>query len=76
MNYAVKSDNWEIFGNLPLEQALAVKPRIFKQDPLSKRYSIYYDSKDTPTAREGCLSLERAAVWEPPTHWSRRISLP
>jgi len=65
MNYAVKSDNWEILGNLPLEDALKVKPRFFKQDPLNKKYSIYYDSKDTPAAREDCIGLERAAVWNP-----------
>lgn len=37
----------------------------FKEDPISGKLSIYGHDGDTPAKLEECLSLERAAVWDP-----------
>lgn len=65
MYQAIKSDRWDIVGNVPLEESLKIEPRFFMQDMLSKEFSIYYAGKITPAAsRDECIGLERAAVWE------------
>jgi hypothetical protein len=65
MNYAAKSDKWEIIGNFPIDQSLAIPPKFFKQDVISKKFYIYNDAQDIPATKEECVGLERAAVWEP-----------
>ena len=65
MNYAAKSDKWEIIGNLPIDQSLAIPPKFFKQDIISKKFYIYGDDQDIPATKEECVGLERAAAWEP-----------
>jgi hypothetical protein len=64
MDRAIKAENWEVIGNVPLEGDLRAEPKFFMQDVLSKRFSIYHGGKITPAAREDCVGLERAAVWE------------
>lgn len=66
MKHAVTSGRWEIVGNIPLEEHLRGAPRFFKQDALHPgKFYIYNDEQDIPVAREACIGLERAAVWEP-----------
>lgn len=65
MNYAVKSEKWQIVGNFPLDEALKAKPKFFKQDRQTKQFYIYGDHGDIPASREECVGLERAAVWDP-----------
>jgi Immunity protein 26 len=65
MYRAIKSDKWEVIGNVPLDESLKIEPRFFMQDILSKEFSIYYAGKITPASREECIGLERAAGWEP-----------
>jgi hypothetical protein len=64
MRSAIKSDNWEILGNIPVDTSLSIQPDFFKQDPISKKFYIYRDAKDILVSREACIGLERAAVWE------------
>lgn len=64
MYRAIKSEQWEVIGNCPLEERLTIKPRFFMHDMFSKKYSIYFEGKIIPAFREDCLGLERAAVWE------------
>ncbi|NML35505.1 immunity 26/phosphotriesterase HocA family protein [Paraburkholderia antibiotica] len=64
LNKAIKSEKWEVIGNLPLEDHLKAEPKFFKQDMLSKKFFIYDDVKNIPATREDCIGLERASVWE------------
>lgn len=65
MNSAVESGRWEVLGNAPLDRALEEIPRFFKQSPLNKKFSIYYQGVETPSTKDKCEELERAAVWDP-----------
>lgn len=65
MNRAVESGRWEVLGNEPLEQGLEEIPKFFKQSPLNKKFSIYYQGVEIPSTKEECQELERAAVWDP-----------
>ena len=65
MNSAVESGRWEVLGNEPLDQGLEEIPKFFKQSPLNKKFSIYYQGVETPSTKEECQELERAAVWDP-----------
>ncbi|NML34256.1 immunity 26/phosphotriesterase HocA family protein [Paraburkholderia antibiotica] len=64
MYRAIKSDRWEVVGNIPLEEPLKAEPRFFVYDMLAKRFSIYHGGKITPSSREDCIGLESAAGWE------------
>jgi len=65
MNDAVTSGRWPVIGNMSLSPDLEVAPKFFKQDPISKTFSIYYGEKETPATLAECEKLERAAVWDP-----------
>lgn len=66
MNYAVTSGRWLIIGSRPLEEELHAPIHFFKQDIISKKYSIYTDNNvEIPATKEECIRLERAAVWDP-----------
>jgi hypothetical protein len=64
MYHAIKSEKWEVIGNVPLEDQLKIKPRFFSQDILSKKFSIYDNGKDIPATRDECIGLECAAAWD------------
>jgi len=65
MNDAVTSGRWPVIGNVSLSPELEVAPKFFKQDPISKKFSIYHLGKETSASLAECENLERAAVWEP-----------
>ena len=67
MKYAITSGRWKVIGNKPLESSLKKAPIFFKQDILTKEFSIYHSatSQETDASYEECIGLERAAVWEP-----------
>lgn len=66
MNNAVASGLWPVIGNKPLELDLLTEPLFFKQDSLSKKFSIYKDStgEEYTASEKECDALECAAVWE------------
>lgn len=72
MNHAVTSGRWEVIGNKPLDSDLEEVPKFFKQDPINKKFCLYYDGKEIPATLKDCKGLERAAVWEP-THVEDRL---
>jgi hypothetical protein len=63
MNSAVQSGRWKIVGHAPLEQEFMKSPSFFKQDALTKEFSIYQDGIERAAMVEECYMLERAAVW-------------
>ena len=63
MNSALSSGRWRVVANLPLEPDHEVSPWFFKQDPVSKKLSIYREGDEKPALPEECANLERAAVW-------------
>jgi hypothetical protein len=65
MKYAITKNVWEVIGHRPLEIDLETSPRFFKQDGISKKLSIYHESKETPASIHECEGLECAAVWDP-----------
>ncbi|MGH0346523.1 immunity 26/phosphotriesterase HocA family protein [Sinorhizobium meliloti] len=65
MNRAVTSGRWRVIGNLPLEEELRQPVKSFRQDPITKKLSIYVNGADSPATPEACANLERAAVWDP-----------
>jgi len=70
---AVTSGRWPVIGNVPLDSNLKIAPKFFKQDPISKSFSIYYKGKETPASLSECEKLERAAVWDP-SHVEDRLN--
>lgn len=64
-NDAVTSGRWPVIGNVSLSPELEVAPKFFKQDPISKTFSIYHQGQETSASLAECGNLERAAVWEP-----------
>lgn len=65
MNSAVESGRWEVIGSTSLTPELASTPRFFKQSPLNKRLTVYFKGEETPSTKDECQNLERAAVWDP-----------
>ena len=65
MNYAITDGDWEVIGNLPLEDELKEAPKFFKQDPINRKLSIYHMGTDKPATIDECEGLECAAVWNP-----------
>lgn len=63
MNDAVTSGRWPIVGKVHLDTKLREAPKFFKQDPVTKALSIYYQGVETPATRAECEKLECAAVW-------------
>jgi hypothetical protein len=65
MNNAVTFGRWAVIGSRPLEPDLLLPIRFFKQDMISKRYTISndVDDKEMPATKEECAGLERDAVW-------------
>jgi len=88
--WAIESKEWEVIGNLPLEEPLKIEPKFFKQDFFTKEFFIYDPVKDIPATRDECVGLERAAVWDwrhtedrlrshfagVPDVWSEQVKLP
>jgi hypothetical protein len=66
MDYAVTRGHWKVVGTAPLDDALKNPPPRFMQDALRPNmFSIYEKGKIRPAAKEECIGLERAAVWDP-----------
>jgi hypothetical protein len=65
MNHSVESGRWQVIGNVPLGPEFGTPPRFFNQSPISKKFSIHFRGEETPSSREECEHLERAAVWDP-----------
>jgi len=63
MNSAISSGRWSVIGHAPLEAELETIPWFFKQDAISKAFSLYQSGIERPAAKEECEGLERAAVW-------------
>ena len=64
MRSAFKSKNWNILGNMDLEDYLKEEPKFFKKDLISKNLFIYYNEVETPATKIDCRGLERAGVWD------------
>lgn len=67
-NDAITRGRWIKVGKMPLEPSLEIMPNKFIQDGLHPdRFSIYNPNTGeiSPSTREECIGLERAAVWEP-----------
>ena len=67
IKHAITSSRWEIIGNRNLDSNLISSSLFFKQDMLTKEFTIY-DSRtglEISAGYDECKSLERAAVWEP-----------
>jgi hypothetical protein len=62
MNY-FKDAGWEVIGNHPLEAALEVVPKFWKQDLISKKLSLYRKGEEWPATVTECEGFENAAVW-------------
>lgn len=65
MNNAITSGRWTVVGHVDLDDDLKKSVPFLKQDPISRKISLYIDSKETPAVYEQCVGLERAAVWSP-----------
>ncbi len=72
MNKAVTSGRWKVIGHSDWLDHVDPSPRFFKQDLISKRFSIYEDDMDIEATKVECEGLERAAVWDP-THVEDRL---
>lgn len=64
MNYALKSDNWEIIGNLPLPDSLK-EPPIFYNGGGDDFVLAFWDGRTVPSTYEECKDLEMESVWSP-----------
>lgn len=66
MRYSISRRHWSVLGRIPLEEALQVRPKFFKQDLITGALTTTYDAtEETPAMREECEHLERLAVWDP-----------
>ena len=66
-NDVITRGKWLKVGSIPLEKELRVLPMKFVQDALHpSRFSFYNPNTGemTPTNKENCKGLERAAVWD------------
>lgn len=64
MNDAIESGRWRVVGSTALNASLEEPQQFFKQDPISKKYSLTVDGEDGPiVSKAACEGLERAAVW-------------
>jgi hypothetical protein len=73
--FAITKGRWKKIGHLDLEAELQKLPNKFIEDQLNPGYFELYDSNTgeiTPTTKDKCIGLERAAVWEP-EHIEERI---
>lgn len=62
-NSAIESGRWVVIGHTD-DISDWEYPYFFKQDPISKKYSLTLDGSDgIKVSREACEGLERAAVW-------------
>jgi len=63
---AVTKGRWRKAGRMPLEINFQVLPLKFIQDELDETvFRIYDNGVIRAAAKEECIGLERAAVWEP-----------
>jgi hypothetical protein len=63
----ITSGAWPKVGKLPLSEELIVLPMKFIQDAITKVDFELYDPNTgtiTPTTKDKCKGLERAAVWD------------
>jgi Immunity protein 26 len=65
MSHAVTSGRWPVVGQIELTDAWLARRWFCKQDPISKKLSIYSEGEELPATFEECQPLERAAVWSP-----------
>jgi hypothetical protein len=75
-NSAITSGNWVKVGTQALEESLLDLPMQFIQDSSDpSAYRLYNPNTGTmsPTKKEDCIGLERAAVWDA-HHLEDRIS--
>jgi hypothetical protein len=74
MRYAVTTGHWLVIGRIPLEPELQQSPILFRQDAMNPdRIFFHQDGHEWPASRAECVTLERAAVWEP-AHVEERLS--
>ena len=65
-SYSIKSNIWEIIGNIPLEDYLLKNPKFgIKKISLQDEYEIKDNGKYFDATREECLGLEPIIVWQP-----------
>jgi hypothetical protein len=65
MYRAIKSEHWDIIGNIALEESLKKEPNFFVYDLISKELFIYHpDGRMTPATHEECIGLEWASGWD------------
>lgn len=73
--FAVTKGRWKQIGSMELEPKLQTLPLKFIEDKLNPGYFEIYNPNTgemTPTTKDKCFGLERAAVWEP-EHVEERI---
>lgn len=73
--FAITKGRWKQIGLQDLESKLKILPLEFIQDPIDPQIFRIYNPNTgemTPTTKDKCLGLERAAVWEP-EHIEERI---
>lgn len=63
MNNALGKCGWKIIGTAPLSEDLAAPEVFYKFDAISRKFSLYSSSTETPATREQCIGHECAAVW-------------
>src|SRR5262249_5691470 len=71
--HAITKGRWLKVGKAPINEVLKTPVPRYIQDILRPdQFNIYCDGKIRPAAREECIGLEHAAVWEP-EHVEERI---
>lgn len=63
MRSAIDSGRWPVVGHAPLEPELQTSPMFFKQDAISKAFTLYRDGAERPATLDECNGLECAAAW-------------
>lgn len=66
-DYVITQGTWLKIGSAPLEEHLRILPMQFIQDALRPEFFSHYNPNTgeiTPTTKEECRGLERAAVWD------------
>jgi hypothetical protein len=61
---AIEQGLWPVIGNVPPTGDLLVVPAFRKQDPISRKLTIYRAGTETPATKDECAGLECAAVWD------------
>ncbi|MEZ8578122.1 hypothetical protein AB6C82_25340 [Vibrio splendidus] len=64
MKYALGQNGWAKVGKIDNHYLFHQRHQFYKFDLISKKFSIYSESEETPATQEECLELECMAVWE------------